>query len=436
MKKMDIGVSLLCLSLVSASAFANPCTDHLDQYVSVDGTILSLSNCSLNDKLLTDKVIPFLNAHPAINWLYMPYNNVDATGLQNLVINNSTLTKLDVSFNKSVGAKGASYLAKKTNLIELSMWGDAVGVLGVLDLAASRSLQILDLGENNIGLKGIQGLAINQTLQYLGLSENNLNHNETAALGNSKTLQTLDVSNNNLYALDAANLAAIPSLTNLDISNNHLYDQGAKNLATSHLQELYISNNNLTFKGADYIADITSLETLDISSNSIKAEGIASIATLLTHLQWLDADGDSITSAATLANLLSLNFLDLDGNPLDSDTGVKLAKDRSLTNLYLAKTGLTDTSAYQFATNDTLWQLDVSNNPGLSANAITAMQSNPNFSLPDHWLWTNGDNASAISTRHVLPDVAKLRANCINKHTTFCENVIAVIKLENQTTKS
>jgi Leucine-rich repeat (LRR) protein len=425
MNKIRFGVSLVCLSAACSSAFANACTDHLNNYVSADRTILSLSNCGVTDKLLTDKVIPFLNANPSISWLYIPYNSVDGAGLNALVQHNSTITKLDVSYNYHAG-NGAAFLAGKQNLGELAMWGDNIGPNEASALANNTALKILDLGENAIGIQGSAAFAANTTLQFLGVSLNSLTLDEVAKLSSNQSLQALDISNNNLGPAAAAYLNKMTSLTYLDVSVNHLGDQGAESFANNaSLMTLFIGNNYISSTGAEALATIPGLVQLDIDTNKIRTQGLASLVNKLHYLEWLDAHDDEITSAAELAKMPALSYLILNDNPLDVETGVSLAKDPVITNLYLAKTGLTDDSAYVFAKNNTLWQLDVSYNAKLSAAAVTAMLNNPNFSLPDHWLWTQGDNVSGAGKRRVLPEIAAAEAKCGDQQTLFCKNLLA-----------
>jgi len=105
-------------------------------------------------------------------------NEFDIKLLQEALVENTTLTSLNVSYNQ-IDAAGAAALAQNTTLTSLDVSWNQIGDAGATALAQNTTLTSLDVGGNQIGAAGAAALAQNTTLTSLDVCNNEVIVGET-----------------------------------------------------------------------------------------------------------------------------------------------------------------------------------------------------------------------------------------------------------------
>ena len=318
---------------------------------------------------------------------------------------NSTLTRLDVSYN-TIADAGAVALAKaiqtNTTLTELKLSYNTIADAGAAALTVTiqtnTTLTRLDVSYNTITDAGAaalaEGIQINSTLTELNLSQNKIGDPGAAALAEgiqiNSTLTELNLSQNKIGDPGAAALAEgiqiNSTLTELNLSQNKIGDPGAAALAkgiqiNSTIAELNLSQNKIGDQGAAALAEgiqiNSTLIELNLSQNKIGDPGAAALAkgiqinSTLTELN-LSQNKIGDQGAAALAEAIQINStlteLNLSENEIGDPGAVSLAEgielNSMLIELNLSQTGIGDRGAAAQAEavrlNPTLTELNLS----------------------------------------------------------------------------
>ena len=265
--------------------------------------------------------------------LYRGDNGQAILEMFRLIMNNKSLTHLDLSRNGKLDSDGHRLIFQSlqlsTTLLNINLSNTGITSTEIETFKAleqmfqdNQSLTHLDLSKNAFSYTGVrcisQGLQSNTTLVHLDLSNTNLTATAdtvqalTQMLKNNRSLKHLFLSNNNLHSeTERCSIFHIlkhnTSIVMLDLSNTgltaedthvletilekdktlaHLYlsnNWGVSDLGTQHIVQALQRNNTLvhlnlcqagiTNEGAKYIAQALtskcSLQTLDISYNYI-----------------------------------------------------------------------------------------------------------------------------------------------------------------------
>ena len=287
--------------------------------------------------------------------------NSGALIISNLLFNNITTKKLDISLN------------------------DISDISAICDcLKTNSKLQELNLSYNKINIESTAKIAEviehNITLQKLNISNCNIPGDRMDAISdslrNNVTLQELNMSHNNIMFEGASKIAEVilvnAMLLKLDISSCHIPDDGVVVVSESYknnktLQELIISWNNdqVTVNTADPICDLSSknidnsgglivsnllynnqmIRRVDLSFNNLCDDGTAAISNCLRNnstLEELNLSNNNITTKGIqmLFNALLLNetlkTLNISSNNICDDGAVIISE-------YLRKKGTLET---------------------------------------------------------------------------------------------
>lgn len=237
--KEDIGEELIDLS---------------NQYLIDDQIITLVERLSENKKtiksidfshnLIGNKGAIALSTLNGLNYINLSHNNIESEGAMalfksnferlnlssnflddkslSILIDNTTLTDLDLSENTNISEEGYRYLSK-TKLKKLSINntyrdGDSI----------AKSISNPDT-----------------TFTELNLVQNGITDEGAKALVANKKLRKLNLFLNSIECKGAEALSTHSSLTELDISDNNLDDNAAKELInTEKLKKLYLSGND------------------------------------------------------------------------------------------------------------------------------------------------------------------------------------------------
>jgi Ran GTPase-activating protein 1 len=211
--------------------------------------VLNFSNNNLELKGI-NKLLSRITNYNAVKKLFLGNNNICNEGA--LVIANNVLSSLP--------------LLKSLNLSDNKIEDE--GAYNIFDaLVNNTSLTRLDLSSNKINLKKYY-LPDLPFLKSLYLSDNNIYNigasNIANGLINNTSLKRLDVSDNNIRNTGAssfANLLTISQfLTSLDLSDNKIKDKGAYDIAKALLNNrsllrLDLSGNKINLIAAEELAE-------------------------------------------------------------------------------------------------------------------------------------------------------------------------------------
>lgn len=279
------------------------------------------------------------------------------------------------------------------------------------DLDAICSLtELTTLSLKNCGLKTVSFLKDCTGLTSLTLSGNDIS--DLSPLKNLKDLRTLYLDGNPVE--DFSPLYKLSGLTTLSIKDIEItqsqYDELAEKLDRCSIysddtvaEEITlggvtfqsdVTELDLTDKGIRDISDLakcTQLQTLNLKGNQISdlspLEGLENLTWLclwdndisdvsplgvLTQLTYLDLEDNDITNINALSSLTNLTELYLDDNDISSFNALSGMK--SLRKLGLRDTGLTDKTLGLLKIS-TLAELDISENPDLTGNAVKDLKT-------------------------------------------------------------
>ena len=357
-------------SLVKINVSHNEIIDEAaDELASVlfHNTLLQELNLSYNslsklDSLRIFKSMKNISSLIKINVSHNEIIDEAAKELVNILLQNTSLQQLDLSYNSlskldslSIlkGMKNISSLVK-INVSHNKIIDEAADELGNV-LLHNTLLQELDLSYNSLSkldslsiLKGMKNISSLATL--------NVSHNEiidkaadelVSVLLQNTSLQELDLSYNSLSKLDSLSILKgmknISSLIKINVSHSKIIDEAADELASvlfhnTLLQELDLSYNSLSkldslriLKG---MKNISSLVTLNLSHNKIIDEAADELASVLFHntlLQEIDLSYNSLSKLDSLRilrgmkNISSLITINVSHNEIIDEAADELA---------------------------------------------------------------------------------------------------------------
>jgi Ran GTPase-activating protein (RanGAP) involved in mRNA processing and transport len=368
--------------------------------------------------------------------LRLPPTHIDVAAVRSGLKRNTTLRELTLEFSQEDATTVSPILTSLNDhplLRRLCLRGRLVDMTGLETLLLSNTSNTSKITELDIhsfyvgrpmmlGLTPVlQALARRPTLTKLGLRRCPLGRDETRllqmALCNIPNLQSLVLTGGTLGSAELAELAPAlyhnTSIEVLDMSDNFLNDMESAEL----LRDILRSNKTMTaldlsenYFGettgaveciADGLGSNSTLLKIDLSSCCLRDDGVATLVQTLgsqnTTLQKLRLCGNSMTSTGvgvllgmTEQNHHHITDLDLLFNPIGNGGASLLARSLgnnalpNLTSLSLFRCGIGDDGMIALVSaleqNTSLLQLDLrNNNPGISERAFLALAD----SLPE-----------------------------------------------------
>lgn len=162
---------------------------------------------------------------------YESLNLIGAPEIRTLVINNTTLTDIDLRYNRCL-----EYLNLDDNKLE------ALDLTGIYPNWEKTTLLSLSAAHNEISSCKVE---MTRQMLSIDLSDNNLSEFD---LVNYDNLQSLDLSNNKLF--DTVNLAYLAEAETINLSGNNI--EKVRYDAFNQLKTFDISNNNFTLETLPY----------------------------------------------------------------------------------------------------------------------------------------------------------------------------------------
>jgi serine/threonine protein kinase len=200
-------------------------------------------------------------------------------------------------------------------------------------------------------------------------------------------------------------LKAEPLIETLDLSQQRITDEGMRGFANVHfvkhisligcdkitdvglnylvglrLVTLYLNDTRLSDIGMQSICQIPTLESLDISETDISDTGCRYLENLsglkVLHMNWTSTSGAALSNIAKLGNL---EVLHLNGDAVSGNLSAIEALD--LRDLRLEESGLSDTDMIPLAKMQSLLELDISTNKGITDAGLLKLASLTNLRI-------------------------------------------------------
>ena len=296
--------------------------------------------------------------HSSISFARKRMNDVDVHIVAEVLYNNKTVTKLDLSQNR-ITKNGAISISKcieyNKTLKELDLSKNIISNIGLMKIAvamqANQTLQKFNISHNNISDDGTvaisECLKYNNSLQELNISHNKVSDNGIISIGKAlqmnATLQILDISHNRLsdngvltfsdylkekntlhqlrISWNGIDLDLDSNVTSLNMCNKRFCNTGAILVSkffycNTNILKLDISCNNISDDGAVAISEClkynSSLQELSMSHNKVSNNGIINISKVLKinrTLQILEISHNSISDngAVAISECLTIN---------------------------------------------------------------------------------------------------------------------------------
>lgn len=277
---------------------------------------------SVEEELDDEDIIVLVQAiqqNPMIKMLNLVGNSITDKGIQALAtLNLYGLTLMD----SAVTPIGAGYLAG-SSIVKLNLSGNStIGNAGALALAKSSSLRCLNLNHCEIGNEGASAILSNPYLEELSLSGNYFDDNAMTGIILGPKLKIIDLSHNRIRSNGVESIALHPGLKKVILEANLIDDIGAIILArTVSIIELDLCQNFLTEKGFLAFCQNRSIQILRLFGNkicftkNIPLPGNTSLMQLyLGHNKIKSSPEIPLRSFAT--SFPSLTTLNLDGNEI------------------------------------------------------------------------------------------------------------------------
>ena len=355
------GLTNLSTFNISHNGITAEAADEIAAFLS-GNTKLQILDLSCNNSMIILKVLPHT---PVLSSLKISDCNVideAADKLGNVLLHNTLLQELDLSYNSLSkldslrvlkGMKNISSLVK-INVSHNEIIDEAADELASV-LLHNTLLQELDLSYNSLSkldsLRIFTGMKNISSLVKINVSHNEIIDEAADELANvllhNTLLQEFDLSYNSLSKLDSLRIFKemknISSLVKINVSHNEIIDEAADVLASvllynTLLQELDLSYNSLSkldslriFKG---MKNILNLVKINVSHNEIIDEAADELANVLLHntlLQELDLSYNSLSKLDSLRifkgmkNILSLVKINVSHNEIIDEAVDELA---------------------------------------------------------------------------------------------------------------
>lgn len=166
--------------------------------------------------------------------------------------------------------------------------------------------------------------------------------------------------------VELGGMTFMSDVESLDLSGRGITD--ISELAVcKQLKKLNLSQNSIT--DISPLVDMQLLQWLDISENSISELGPL---LSLTELSYLDVHQNGVTDISVAGYLRKLMSLNASGNELSVGLGA-VAELPELEKLFLKNTGLTDEALTQLETAQSLRELNIEENSGLTKKGVDAL---------------------------------------------------------------
>lgn len=349
MKKI---LCIFLLTTISSAVFAthvipvssNECVTHISQH-DEDGELV-LNNCNLNDSDIP-AVMVYLKAHPEIDTVFAPQNNLTSKGAV-LLAQDLSLHGLFLTEN-NIGSEGAEAIAAMPEITQVLLVLNRVGDAGAIALSRNPKIDMLMLSDNTIGPKGVAALR-NTHATLLYLDGNQVDLPSIESLSKNTTIQALAVDNTNLTDVEAILLTHIPGLYELDVADNPITQTAIDSIAQNpSIQYLNITDDHVSdIEMYSFIGNQT-LNELVAANNQLSAQGIAVLASL-PNLNMLYLDGNALGDQAmiTLSSMRNLQDLYLDDTQITDQGFAALGNLPHLLNIYAMNNNLTDTGLVNF----------------------------------------------------------------------------------------
>lgn len=286
---------------------------------------------------------------------------LDNKNLGNGVLNEVTrLYSLD---NLSVAGNGITDISPLSAMGGLSTLNISYNsIYDISPLAGLTNLRTLYLDNNPVtDLSPLYNLTALTTLSIRGIE---ISAAQLEAL--SRTLPNCAIHSENAVAsvndITLGGVTFKADVTELDLSGMNIWDISALSGCTK-LQTLNLSNNVIS--DISPLMDIPGLRYLDISDN--KVSDLRPLMNMKT-VTYLNAAYNRIANTVPINQLTALTTLYLDSNPISNFSGLRQLK--NLNYLGLSNTGMKSSDADYLMFMGGLLELDVTENPDLSGEAV------------------------------------------------------------------
>ncbi|KAM9973799.1 hypothetical protein ACTFIW_010932 [Dictyostelium discoideum] len=376
--------SLKSLNL-SRNLIDNQAVEYIAFGLSLNRSILNIDlSCNrIGDqgaKLLSKSIA--YNENTMINTLNLSSNCIEDSGassFSDIIINNKTLTQLDLSINW-INSNGIIQLSKSFEVLSSSSSSSSSNCVS--------PITSIDFSCNTIchrGAKYIGSFLKNSNIKYLNLFSNNLE-----ALGAIKLAKSFSLINDNI------------NLTQLDLSSNSLGNYGVSVLANQLIKNKTIKSISLSQ------SLITSIESSNIQSTT----NPSSPTTDDKNISIVVSDG-----VLSLVKLIKENnvieFIDLSYNSIGAigakEISFALKSNKTITNLDLSCNSIGDIGATSIANqvfpfNNILSRLSLYNNKISSVGAKSIVDN----LIKNHTLFTINLLANNIDNELLIPITKRL----------------------------
>ncbi|XP_075103020.1 cuscuta receptor 1-like [Nicotiana tabacum] len=247
------------------------------------------------------------------------------------------LTFLDFSLNHLRGSFPNWLFQNNTQLIGLSLGGNAFIGSFSLPLLAQPSVKYIGISENRLsGQLQANISSVFPNLVLLKMSGNCLEGQIPASVWQMKGLEALDLANNHFSGELPTEVVIPPSLQYLHLNGNNFTGEIPKSLSSTNLAVLEISNNSLSGMIPEWMGQMSGLVLLAMSHNHLRGP-----------------------IPVELCNLDRLRFLDLSENQF---SGLIPSCFSHLEHLFLNKNHLSGNLTHGSTNNSALLTLDLSDN--------------------------------------------------------------------------
>ena len=326
-------------------------------------------------------------------------------------------TRKSLSAAEMVTIAGKQFRSNTTKLVLDNLNLDDSALEEVLQLYAVDSLS---MAGNN--LRDISRLSTLGGLVTLNLSGNQIT--DLTPLSALTGLRTLYLDGNPIS--DFSPLTQLTGLTNLSLKGIPITQTQLETLSKAlpscaiHSEQAREEKQDITFGGVTFGADVTDLDLSDMGIRDISAlancqflirlnlsgNNISDLSPLmnLPYLQWLDISYNAVTDLRPLMGIDTLSFLNAAGNAINSTSPLTmmnglttlyldenpirdfagLRKVKTLSVLGLNSTGLDDTGLSYLKGLSMLSELNITDNPDLSGEAVDELKTYLNACRINH----------------------------------------------------
>ncbi|XP_044012561.1 chaoptin-like [Aphidius gifuensis] len=313
-----------------------------------------------------------IDEYQMINFIKEFDNNITFNYLDNLIINNSTITGANITLSKFQKYKLLNL--SSNDIVEFFFDKSDTIINNKTNIISD--IMILDLSKNFICELTVNAFRTLDNLIKLYLRDNVIDKIDENTFIDQMRLENLDISDNKLSNLPDGTLTYLSSLQILNLSGNQLTFLGVRWFETlGKLRVLDVSRNGLTKAASDALQPLPGLSVLRLAENPLMERDVSLLLGTGRRLETVDASRTGLLRVPA-ALTRSVRALRLAGNKLtcirDGDfDGYPLLKILDLSNNQLFN-----------IEDDSLGRLDVLEELDLSGNKLKIIpQSLPNSLL-------------------------------------------------------